>query len=139
MAPKKIQEKDIEQASWWRYFVNFWTLLLYAIILADFVQNNALRELIGPATVIYTGALAVYSAEKEFERWHDLYTAKHPGEIYVVLWTVLIVGLFLAETISGKPYHIPAEVSSTYVVVLSILAITKKSKSLYREKHPRRK
>ncbi|MDB5253963.1 MAG: hypothetical protein JWL80_29 [Parcubacteria group bacterium] len=123
------------QSLFWRYTVNFWTVLLFIIIIRDFMLRGALENLLGPAAAIYVASLAVYSAEKEFERWQDYRIGRHPGEIYVVLWTLLLFGLFVADYLQGSDYKISSEVISTYIVVLGILALTKRSKNLFIEKH----
>jgi hypothetical protein len=76
----------------------------------------------------------VYSAEKEFERWHDYNIGRHPGEVYVFVWTVLVVVLFGLELVYKSEYVLPSEVFSTYIVVVGILAITRKSRTDYRRK-----
>lgn len=115
----------------WRYLVNAWTIFLFTLIIWDFVTNNGLSNIIGAVAAIYTGALVIYSAEKEFERWSDKHSGRHPGELYVIVWTILMVLLFSAEAILQKPYTVPHEIIATYIAVISILAITKKSKGYY--------
>lgn len=84
--------------------------------------------------VIYApAALAIYSAEKEFKRWHDCRSGIHPGELYVIAWTVLVFGLIVANFYFQKHYELPAEVRATYVVVVGILALTKESEHLYKK------
>jgi len=46
---------------------------------------------------------------------------------------VLIFGLLILAAIFHQSYHVPAEVSSSYVVVIGILAITKESKHFYKQ------
>ena len=124
---------------WWRYLLTIWSLFLFAAIIWDFVTNNGLAGLIGPIAAIYTAGLAIYSAEKEFERWNDYYNERHPGEVYVIVWTVIIFGIFIAQAVLKKPYVMPPEVVATYIAVISILAITKKSKGYYHHKHNERR
>ncbi len=124
-----------EESAFWRHFCNFWTVVLYTLIVADYFKNNALIDLIAPASIILTGSLVIYSAEKEFERWHDFNKGRHPGEWYVIGWTGLMIFLFVMQYIEARPYKVPAEVLATYIFVLGLLAITKKSKSLYMEGH----
>lgn len=52
--------------------------------------------------------------------------SKNPVDI----WTVLIVGILIAKVVLHKPYAFPGEVLSSYITVLSIMAITRKSKSM---------
>ena len=85
----------------------------------------------GPIAAIYTAVLSIYVADKEFERWQNHSARRHPGEIYVVLWTIIIISIFILDLLLDKPYVMPTEIISTYIVVLGILAITKKSKDVY--------
>ena len=118
----------------WRWLVNIWTLLLFYFIIADIMQGGAFKNLLGPVSAIYVATLAIYSAEKEFERWRLYSIGKHPGEIFVIAWTALIMGIFLWIFITGSDYKMPPEIFSTYVVVLGILAITRKSKVIFSER-----
>lgn len=120
--------------SLWRNLTTFWTIVFFAAIIYDFVTHNALdnANLLLPIAVIYDAVLAIYSAEKEFKRWHDSHRTIHPGETFVILWTVLIFSLLFLSIVFHQGYHVPSEVSSSYVVVIGILAITKESKHFYR-------
>ncbi|MBX4199251.1 hypothetical protein KW800_03225 [Candidatus Parcubacteria bacterium] len=104
-----------------------------ASIILDAIRPHALEMLIGPVLAIYTGALVLYSAEKEFERWKFYFIGRHPGEIYVALWTVLVFGLLVWSFVTNDGYKMEPEIISTYIVVLGVLAITKKSKSMFKE------
>ena len=115
----------------------FWTLILFLAIIKDVFSAGSLENVIGPIAAIYTACLAIYSAEKEFERWLHHPIGRHPGEIYVALWTILIAGLFVGEYFGYIKYQIPPEIISTYIVVLGILAITKKSKVTFNQKERR--
>jgi hypothetical protein len=118
----------------WRIFLNFWSVCTFLVIIYDFVLDNAIHDVLIPLLAIYTAALALYSAEKEFERWHHLYSKTHPGEMYVLFWTVLIVSLFILDIIFKKAYEMPSEIVATYIVVLGILTITKRSKNIFLSK-----
>ena len=120
--------------NFWRYLVYLWTLIFYAAAIYDFIHNNAFQELLRPLAAIYIAILAIYAGEKEFERWHSFYRGKHPGELFVAGWSLLLIVLLLAEFVFKKSYHVPGEVIYTYITVLSILAITRKSRSLYEQK-----
>jgi uncharacterized membrane protein YhaH (DUF805 family) len=120
--------------TFWRRLTSFWTVIFFIVIVWDYVVNNALdhQNVILIVSVLYGAALAIYSAEKEFKRWHDIHETIHPGELYVILWTVLVFGLLAVNIFLDKPYELPAEVRATYVVVVGILALTKESKNLYK-------
>lgn len=118
----------------WRYVLNGWCLLLFGVIIWDFATSNGLPKIVESVAVIYTAVLAIYSTEKEFERWHDQLSGRHMGEIYVIGWTILLISLFAFEAIFQHPYIMPNEIIATYIAVISILAITKKSKGFYLRK-----
>ena len=63
-----------------------------------------------------------------------MHSSIHPGEIYVITWTVLIICLIVGDVFLHGSYHMPAEVSATYIAVISILAITRESKNFYKRK-----
>lgn len=118
-----------------RWVTTLWNVILFALIILDFAHDNAYTELVEPIAILYIGTLALYSVEKEFERWYEYHIGRHPGEVYVVAWTALLVGIIGARLILHNEYHIPSEVISTYIGVLGLLAITKKSKEFYKELH----
>jgi hypothetical protein len=124
----------IKSPSFWRYVVNIWSLLLFAVVICDFIYNNMFIDIVGPLAAIYTAALAIYSTEKEFKRWRDYYTDAHPGELYVIVWTLIVGSILILDATLSKPYRMPQEVISAYIVVLGILAVTKNSKFLYKKK-----
>ncbi len=129
--PKK---KGTKVGTYWRWLTNVWTVLIFLLILDDYFTLGSHDNIIGPICAIYVAALAIFSAEKEFERWQFYAVGRHPGEVYVIAWTLLIVGIFIAAFLTGSSYIMSPEVISTYIAVLAILAVTKKSKMIFREK-----
>lgn len=125
--------------NFWRSIINFWSILFFIIVVIDFFTNNACTEILNVLAVIYIGALAIYVSNKEFERWYDKHESKHPGEIFVVIWSVLVLCLFILDFAFKAEYQMPNSVISSYIAVLTILAVTRKSKELYRVKHAKRK
>ncbi|MEI6346210.1 MAG: hypothetical protein WCO79_03185 [bacterium] len=121
------------EESFWRILTDFWTVVFFSAIVYDYLHENILdhHEIILIIAVLYGASLAIYSAEKEFKRWHDKHETIHPGELYVIAWTLLIFGLIIAGVINREHYEMPAEVRATYVVVVGILALTRESKYLY--------
>ena len=113
---------------------NFWAVVIYIAVIYDFIKDNAVQEFLAPLAAIYIAVLTIYASDKEFERWHHFHQARHPGELFVIVWTALMAGILLADFLLSKLYKLPSEIISVYIVVLSILAITRKSKSLHREK-----
>ena len=123
----------------WRWLVNFWTVVLYGVILYDFRTDNGASDFIGPLVAVYVASLAIYTGSKEFERWREDHKGRHPGEAFVMLWTILMVFIFAADFFLEKPYKVPESIISTYAVVLGVLAITQRSKAAYGEKSKRKK
>jgi uncharacterized membrane protein YhaH (DUF805 family) len=120
--------------------VNFWMLIFFAAIAYDFFHDGVLSKsevLLGIAA-IYTALLAIYSAEKEFRRWHHMHSSIHPGELYAILWTVLVVILIIGNSLFNPTYHLPVEVSASYIGVIGILALTRESKNYYKKRHHER-
>lgn len=120
--------------SLWRYMTNFWCLVSYIAIIYDFVYDHALGDMLPSILVIYIAFLTIFVGVKEFERWYEIRQTRHPGEWFVIGWTVIIIGIMIAKLILDKPYEMPGEVLSTYIAVLSIMAITQKSKRLKAER-----
>ena len=132
--PKKSKtHKKYIQPTLWRRLLLFWTLLSFAAVVADFLNFDGLMLSLTPILVIYVAVLSAYSSEKEFRRWHDFHEGRHPGELYVIFWTLLILGLLAAGSVRSTPYDLPDAVVSTYIVTLGILALTKTSKALRKE------
>lgn len=124
----------------WRVVVNFWSFVFFAAIIYDFFNDNMLseNEILLAIAGIYAAALAIYSAEKEFRRWHHMHDGMHPGEIYAVMWTFLIMFIIFYDVVHPSAYHMPPEVSASYIAVISILAITRESKNFYKKKRKTR-
>lgn len=126
-------DKYIKPAFWW-VLLNLWTLIVFAAVIWDFMTNNSLGGTVNLLLALYVGILSIYSAEKEFRRWHSFHRGRHPGELYVIAWTVIIVFIFLCDLLLKKSYIMPEAIVSTYIVVVGILAITKNSKRVFLER-----
>lgn len=122
----------------WRKLINAWSILLFLMIIADFIGKNAYEGILSAISVIYVSVLAIYVSNKEFERWYDRHEGNHPGELFVVIWSILIGALIILDFICGADYSIPGSLISSYIAVLTILVITKKSKELYRLKRKKK-
>ena len=123
---------------WW-IMMNVWTFVFFVAIIIDFYYHNAYENILNAISIIYIGLLAIYVSNKEFERWYDRHEENHPGEIFVFIWTIIILFLFLLDFINHSYYHIPGCVISSYIAVLTILVITRKSKELYDLRRRKRK
>lgn len=117
--------------NFWRYLINFWSVLYFIVIILDYVHKNAYNNMLNVMAGVYVSALAIYASNKEFERWYDKHERKHPGEIFVIIWSSLFLCLFLLSFTHKTDYQIPSSVVSSYIAVLTILAVTRKSKEMY--------
>lgn len=124
------REEHIIKDSFWRYMTNFWSIVVWIAIIYDFKYEHALGDVLSSILVIYIALLTIFVSAKEFERWYENHQGRHPGELFVIGWTVLIVGLLMAKVAIHKEYAIPSEVVATYIAVLSVMAITQKSKTM---------
>jgi uncharacterized membrane protein YhaH (DUF805 family) len=121
-------------ARFWRLFSGLWSLVIFVLVILDFITNNGFSSTLGPVAAIYVSVVSIYSAEKEFKRWHSLHKGRHPGELYIILWTVLLIGIVVTDIVLDKPYKVPESIVSAYIAIVGILAVTKSSKKLYTSK-----
>lgn len=115
----------------WRVITNLWTVVTMAMFTFDFFSNNTYDASAGAIAAIYIAILSIYVGTKEFERWHTNYRANYWGEIYIIIWTAFTVMVVVWAPFSGGHFRIPTELVVVYTVVLSIFAISRRSKSLY--------
>ena len=117
-----------------RTLSNLWTLAFAAFLIANFALKNRYEYLVGPLSVVYTGVLSLYAGTKEFNRWTKRHVGRHPGELFVAGWTLMIAVFFAVALASGNGYRVSPEVVADYILVLSIFVVTRRSKQLYGEK-----
>jgi len=122
----------------WRALTNLWTLVFMIALTADFFTYGRYGFLMAPFSAIYVAVLGIYVGTKEFERWHENRAGKHPGEIAVIAWTVLVFVLLTTSLFSGARLKLSSEAVAVYIMVLSVFALTQKSKALHRRKKPKK-
>jgi hypothetical protein len=118
----------------WRILCTLWTIVFMAFVTFDFFSMHRYENLVTPFAAIYAGILTLYAGTKEFDRWYELHSERHPGEFFVIAWTVLIFVLLGFTVALGPSYSLPPEVIASYIMVLSIFALTQKSKQLHRRR-----
>ncbi len=123
----------------WRILTNIWTVVFIAFLIFNFFQFNKFEYLTVPFSFIYIGVLGLYVSTKEFDRWHQMHEGRHPGEIFIIFWTIVIFGLLAFSFFSGGEYKISSEALADYIAVLSVFALTQKSKRLYEKKKKSKK
>ena len=122
----------------WRILTNFWTVVFLLFLVANFVGMDRYNYLIAPFSVIYIGILGLYVGTKEFDRWYEMHEGRHPGEWFVFAWTVVIFILIAVSFFLGKDYKVSSEAIADYIMVLSVFALTQKSKRLHEERKKNR-
>ncbi len=118
----------------WRGLTHAWTILFMAVIVANFFAHNSYEFLIAPFSAIYISILGLYVSTKEFDRWYEMHQSRHPGEIFVFLWTVIILTLLAISGFAGNGYHLSTEAVAVYIMVMSVFALTQKSKAMHARK-----
>ena len=117
----------------WRFLVNVWTLVAMAIFAYEFLTTYPHERLNTELTIIYIGVLTLYVGTKEFRRWHDAHSSTRYGEIYVAIWTLMMITFFLLSFRDSELY-VSHDLAATYIAVISIFAITRESKHLHERK-----
>lgn len=135
---EKTSRMNFRDEKIWRVLTNVWTFLFLGFLLFNFFQKDSYSFLVAPLSVVYIGVLGLFVGTKEFDRWYDLHDGRHPGEYFVIAWTIIIFVLFCISFALKDQYHIPTEAITDYLVVLSVFALTQKSKRMHRERANRR-
>lgn len=119
----------------WRSLTNFWTMAFMVFLALNFFDYGHYDFMIAPLSVIYIGILSLYVSTKEFDRWYELHEhERHPGEWFVLFWTIVIFGLFAVSVAESGARKVSSEAVAVYIMVLSVFALTQKLKRLYERK-----
>jgi hypothetical protein len=133
--PKQKPKPHEQPERVWRWLVNFWMMILMVAVIADFFMRSRYEFIMLPLGMIYVSLLSVYVSTKEFERWFLIYKRHHPGEIGVMLWTILIISLVVLNAVLGDGYKISPDVVWTYVTVISVFVASRASKLFFTRRH----
>lgn len=117
----------------WRFLADFWAAVTMALFIFEIFIMRKSDTIANLASLVYITILGVYAGNKEFYRWRQgHYLSLHWGEIFVVYWTILI---FVTLSFSiWRHLEMPEGLMGTYIAVISIFALTRKSKALYHKK-----
>ena len=118
----------------WRLLSGLWTIIFILFVVTDFLLRGQYEFLVAPMSAVYLGVLGLYVGTKEFERWYERHTGRHPGEWFVIGWTVVIFSLLAISLFTNGHYKVSPDIVADYIMVLTVFALTQKSKSLYRKK-----
>lgn len=115
---------------WW-FLLNVWNVVVFAAIVFNFQANGSFDVPMDAMLVVYIALLTIYAGDKEFERWRHKYQGRHPGEVFVFLWTILMIGLGICQYLFHREAGLTSDIVAAYIAVLSILAVTRRSRVLY--------
>lgn len=109
---------------------NAWAIVAMMIFALDFFFDafSAGSSLIN---VIYPAVLTIYTGSKELNRWQrkKSFRSRFFGEGFVIIWTLLFFAFTIISAFSNGRYRVSLEMVTTYIAVLSIYAVTLKSKA----------
>lgn len=131
MKKRKIKKSEQQPERVWRWLVNFWMIIIMIAVVVDFFLRGKYEHVVIPLGMIYVSLLSVYVSTKEFERWFGMYKGRHPGEIGVVLWTLLMISLIIFKIYLGDHYEISLDVIWTYVTVVTVFIASRASKLFF--------
>lgn len=122
----------------WRSINNIWTVVFMLFVIVNFFARNRYEDYIAPFSVIYIGVLGLYAGTKEFDRWYEIREGRHPGELFVIAWTVIVFSLLILGFFLGEGYKLSSEAVAAYIMVLSVFALTQKSKQLHKRRRAKK-
>lgn len=128
---KKLEDSRISI----KIILDIWTILTIFLFIFDFLSGNKFDSSVSAIGVIYLAILGIYTGEKEYDRWKTRFISRFSGELYVVIWTIIMVIFAILAPFSNGYYKIPAEFALVYTSVVGVFAITRHSRDLHEKKH----
>lgn len=118
----------------WRQLTNLWTFAAMGFFLFDFFTGDQYSGYSAAMSIIYITILGIYVGTKEFDRWQEKHHSKRHGELFIIFWTAMTFFFIITAIISNGKYRMPSEFTATYIALLSIFALTQRSKFLHNQK-----
>ena len=104
---------------------------MLGVFIYDFVTPFSSTAVTGTVGTIYIAILSIFVGTKEFDRWFNAANGRHYGEVFVYLWTAVMVVFVVFAAVPGYTLRIPSAATAVYIAVLGIYAITGRSKALH--------
>lgn len=124
-------KKESKELLLWKFLSNLWGGITAIFFALTFFQVTDLSYLLTDVTIIYVSILSIFTGLKEYNRWHNKHFAsRYHGEIFVATWTLLIITFIVLSAVDKNNFKISTEFTATYLSVLGIYAISRKSKHL---------
>lgn len=115
----------------WKILSNIWGSVAAIFFLLTFFGAYDLTHVLSDVTIIYLSILSIFTGIKELNRWKNKsFLPRYHGEVFIILWTVLMLLFVMLTAYNKHSYKISTEFTATYLSVLGIFAISRKSKNL---------
>ena len=118
----------------WRQLSNLWTFTAMGFFLFDFFTGDKYSGYAAAVSIIYVTVLGIYVGTKEFDRWQEKHHSRRKGETFIIIWTIVILFFIITSIASNGKYRMPSEFTATYIAILSVFALTQRSKFLHNQK-----
>ena len=120
-----------QEQNFWRGLSNFWGIITAIFFIISFWGIMDLSSALKSLTIIYISVLSIYTGVKEINRWKSKnFISKYNGEIYIAIWTLMMIMFIFLNAYNPTRFHLTGEFTATYLSILGIFAISKKSKAL---------
>lgn len=120
-----------KELMFWKFLSNFWGCVTAVVFLLTFFGIYNLSHILADITIIYLSILSIFTGIKEFNRWkNNKFLSNYHGEVFVIIWTLIIFIFLLFSAYDQSNYKMATEFTATYLSVLGIFAISRKSKNL---------
>lgn len=129
-----LYERLLRSEDLLRYLSYLWNIIVFIFILVDYASAEEWAYLLGPLLITYMGVLSLYVATKEFSRWASDYHGKHPGEVFILVWTLLMIFLFFSSLLDDSHRRVNSEIVATYIGVLSVFIVSREAKFFIEQK-----
>jgi|GEM_PF-869695 hypothetical protein len=127
----KKRTKTNYQLLFWRFLTYTWAILAATFFAFDFFKIIDCSSSLRTITVLYISILGIFTSVKEFHRWKSKkFFSKYRGEMFVIIYTILIIVFIVLDTIHPDKYIIRTEFITTYLAILGIFALSYNSKFL---------
>ena len=115
----------------WKILSDFWGIVTTIFFLLTFFGYYDLSHLLTDIAIIYLSILSIFTGLKEFNRWKSKkYLSRYHGEIFIASWTLMMLVFIIMAAADKNNYKLSTEFTATYLSVLGIFAISRKSKNL---------
>lgn len=126
-----MKKKYNHHLLFWRFLTYTWAILAGIFFVFDFFKIIDCSGSLETITILYISILGIFTSIKEFYRWKNKkFFSRYRGEIFVIIYTILIIIFLILSTIHPDKYSIRGEFTTTYLAILGIFALSCNSKYL---------